>query len=721
MLGLDAPALSRAVRQAVLACPVDYRRDVARCVLLCGGGVSLLPGLRQRLETELRAQLPCQATVRCLSNRLHATYLGLQRLPHQVLQRLWLRRSDQPLTAESERICSAYFHYSLWDFACGGTGLGFRGLLCRYASAYCLALPTFITARVFSLVSRRPNSSAVQQQTGQGAGQHQQLAEGQEAGAQPHAQSSAEITEQVTMLRFIRLLRRCRSSRADTNSESGGRSSSKLLQSRNFLANSVNTMGSLRVDGVCPVNEEQLQGVLAALLQQQLQSLVFCPVSVKEAAERVPGPRPLKQQQLQDLLAEWNTIELHPVDHVPQDQAVADHQPIVNVGQVATKIEAAALQLVTVRESNDDVLQLRSNGSGDRQPVEQPLEVAGVGHLALVRAGLQAHVQVARVGGLQLCARRHVQQAQPADTRSLLHSTTSGRVAGTLTSDMLMVVGKFTYCDISLARCQAEKPRQPPMSSSQRSRPAIDCDFTHWPTPCVLVLQSHSASTSLAPRVNDACGFGGGGGDCARQMTSDKLRSVAVRAASKPPSAFGVSSAVFLRISRCVILGGEPFAVELSQVVTDTGASGETRDEQLEIVVFVRQPHSAAVSPAQLGLGVVGGDLGRGRSAGQRHALDFGRDSFSPSHLVVFEFVEALRPADRARWLGGLADGRSDAEHRSTEVPKLDSGIVDRLFPVAALPHIRDEVSRERVSGVVENRWNGSLTGLKDGAQLPLL
>ncbi|PAA76385.1 hypothetical protein BOX15_Mlig032909g1 [Macrostomum lignano] len=100
MLGLDAPALSRAVRQAVLACPVDYRRDVARCVLLCGG-VSLLPGLRQRLETELRAQLPCQATVRCLSNRLHATYLGLQRLPHQVLQRLWLRRSDQPLTAES--------------------------------------------------------------------------------------------------------------------------------------------------------------------------------------------------------------------------------------------------------------------------------------------------------------------------------------------------------------------------------------------------------------------------------------------------------------------------------------------------------------------------------------------------------------------------------------------------------------------------------------------
>ena len=56
---------------------MDLRREMARSIYLCGG-MSRIPGVRERLETELKLLLPPTLTVKvnCSEYSYHSAYLG---------------------------------------------------------------------------------------------------------------------------------------------------------------------------------------------------------------------------------------------------------------------------------------------------------------------------------------------------------------------------------------------------------------------------------------------------------------------------------------------------------------------------------------------------------------------------------------------------------------------------------------------------------------------
>lgn len=75
--GLDCPGLGKLLQRALQECSLDVRRQMARSVFL-SGGLSLLPGLPQRLQTELDALTPesLQPKVHASPYRVHMAFLG---------------------------------------------------------------------------------------------------------------------------------------------------------------------------------------------------------------------------------------------------------------------------------------------------------------------------------------------------------------------------------------------------------------------------------------------------------------------------------------------------------------------------------------------------------------------------------------------------------------------------------------------------------------------
>lgn len=75
--GLDCPGLGKLLQRALQECSLDVRRQMARSVFL-SGGLSLLPGLPQRLQTELDALTPesLQPKVHASPYRIHMAFLG---------------------------------------------------------------------------------------------------------------------------------------------------------------------------------------------------------------------------------------------------------------------------------------------------------------------------------------------------------------------------------------------------------------------------------------------------------------------------------------------------------------------------------------------------------------------------------------------------------------------------------------------------------------------
>lgn len=75
--GLDCPGLGKLLQRALQECSLDVRRQMARSVFL-SGGLSLLPGLPQRLQSELDALTPdsLQPKVHASPYRVHMAFLG---------------------------------------------------------------------------------------------------------------------------------------------------------------------------------------------------------------------------------------------------------------------------------------------------------------------------------------------------------------------------------------------------------------------------------------------------------------------------------------------------------------------------------------------------------------------------------------------------------------------------------------------------------------------
>lgn len=75
--GLDHPGLHKLVHKAIMECSMDIRKEMSRSIFLAGG-VTQLPGLNDRLTTELDNLTPpaIRPKVHASPYRYHAAYIG---------------------------------------------------------------------------------------------------------------------------------------------------------------------------------------------------------------------------------------------------------------------------------------------------------------------------------------------------------------------------------------------------------------------------------------------------------------------------------------------------------------------------------------------------------------------------------------------------------------------------------------------------------------------
>lgn len=73
--GLDQAGIHVLVHKAICECSVDDRKHMTQNIFLTGG-LTLIPGFKERLEAELEKLTPCKPRVHVSPFRYHAAYLG---------------------------------------------------------------------------------------------------------------------------------------------------------------------------------------------------------------------------------------------------------------------------------------------------------------------------------------------------------------------------------------------------------------------------------------------------------------------------------------------------------------------------------------------------------------------------------------------------------------------------------------------------------------------
>ncbi len=75
--GIDGVGIHKLIHKAIMSSSMDLRREMARNIYICGG-MSRIPGLKERLEYEVRQLLPPTLTVKvnCSEFSYHSAYLG---------------------------------------------------------------------------------------------------------------------------------------------------------------------------------------------------------------------------------------------------------------------------------------------------------------------------------------------------------------------------------------------------------------------------------------------------------------------------------------------------------------------------------------------------------------------------------------------------------------------------------------------------------------------
>ena len=73
--GLDQAGVHVLVHKAIKECSMDARKEVTQSIFLAGG-LTLIPGLRERLEAEVEKLTPVKPRVHASPYRYHAAYLG---------------------------------------------------------------------------------------------------------------------------------------------------------------------------------------------------------------------------------------------------------------------------------------------------------------------------------------------------------------------------------------------------------------------------------------------------------------------------------------------------------------------------------------------------------------------------------------------------------------------------------------------------------------------
>lgn len=82
--GIDGKGIHKLIYQAIQSSSMDLRREMARSIYLCGG-MSRIPGLKERLEYELKQLLPPTITVKvnCSDYSYHSAFLGAHKFINQ--------------------------------------------------------------------------------------------------------------------------------------------------------------------------------------------------------------------------------------------------------------------------------------------------------------------------------------------------------------------------------------------------------------------------------------------------------------------------------------------------------------------------------------------------------------------------------------------------------------------------------------------------------------
>ena len=73
--GLDQAGVHVLVKKAIAECSLDVRREVTQSIFL-SGGLTMLPGFKERLEAELEKLLPAKPRVHAAPHRCHLDLKG---------------------------------------------------------------------------------------------------------------------------------------------------------------------------------------------------------------------------------------------------------------------------------------------------------------------------------------------------------------------------------------------------------------------------------------------------------------------------------------------------------------------------------------------------------------------------------------------------------------------------------------------------------------------
>ena len=96
-IGSESPGLHEVLHECIKECDLDIRKDFYTNIVLSGGN-SMLPGLRNRLETEFKALLPPTINVvRAVDapERKYLVWIGGSILADlSTFQSMWISKSD---------------------------------------------------------------------------------------------------------------------------------------------------------------------------------------------------------------------------------------------------------------------------------------------------------------------------------------------------------------------------------------------------------------------------------------------------------------------------------------------------------------------------------------------------------------------------------------------------------------------------------------------------
>ena len=105
--GLDQAGVHVLVKKAIAECSLDVRREVTQSIFL-SGGLTMLPGFKERLEAELEKLLPAKPRVHASPHRCHLGLMPMKRLTRDGNEKLSPRQHAAFMGAQAHALSPGY-------------------------------------------------------------------------------------------------------------------------------------------------------------------------------------------------------------------------------------------------------------------------------------------------------------------------------------------------------------------------------------------------------------------------------------------------------------------------------------------------------------------------------------------------------------------------------------------------------------------------------------